>query len=331
MKTTLPHPVHVYFVVLEHALALDIAGPAEALRIANHVLQEQGLPPAFVPHFVAPARQVHTSVGLTAANLEIFPQQLATPAWVVVPGLAGRQPINPRIQAHQALIRWLRNLAWQEGACELVTVCAGSIFAAYAGLLNDRQATTHHHNLDELAQIAPGCKVQHHRIFVQDGPVASSAGVTTGIDLMVHKVAQLCGERIAAEVAQWLVMPLRRSTHDTQASPFLAYRHHLHPALHRLQDAVCANPAADWRISRMAEVACISPRHLARLFATHAGIAPLQWLRHIRLAAARHALQAGCSVMQAAQQAGFSSDQQLRRTWRQAGLAGYPAQGRRAD
>ena len=107
-----------------------------------------------------------------------------------------------------------------------------------------------------------------------------------------------------------------------ELSPFLAYRNHLHAALHRVQDAVSGEPQAGWNVPRMADVAHTSPRHLTRLFVEHAGIAPLAWLRRLRLASTQLALQSGASVTRAADLSGFGSDTQLRRAWRQFGLAG---------
>jgi transcriptional regulator GlxA family with amidase domain len=165
-----------------------------------------------------------------------------------------------------------------------------------------------------------------NRVFVEDAPIYSSAGVTTGIDLMLHRIAQTCGEAIAAQVAQTMVVALRRGAHDPELSPFLSYRNHLHPALHRVQDAVSHTPAQAWTVVTMAEVAHTSPRHLTRIFADHAGLSPLDYLRQIRLATADAALRSGLNVTQAAAQAGFSSDTQLRRAWHQFGKTGTPSQ-----
>jgi transcriptional regulator GlxA family with amidase domain len=167
--------------------------------------------------------------------------------------------------------------------------------------------------------------VVSNRVFVLDGGVASSAGITTGIDLALHLVAERCGPAVAAEVAQIMVVALRRGPDDPELSPFLAYRNHIHPVLHRVQDAVGAEPQAAWSVPRMASVAHTSPRHLTRLFLEHAGVAPLQYLRRIRLSLAQAALASGRNVTQAAEVAGFSSDTQLRRAWRQFGLAGTPS------
>lgn len=99
----------------------------------------------------------------------------------------------------------------------------------------------------------------------------------------------------------------------------------MHPGVHRVQDAVSQAPTDDWPVMRMADVACTSSRHLARLFDDHVGQAPLAYLRGIRLALAQQALNAGQSVGQAAHTAGFTSDTQLRRAWHAQAKAGTPS------
>ena len=316
-------PVHVHFVLLPDSLILDWAGPAEALRMANQHLQESGLPQAFVLHFIGPQTQVASSVGATISDIAPLPQELPHNSWVVLLGQPG-DTIEVSSASTQSLIHWLRGLELQAGQLELVTVCAGAVLAGHAGLLHGHRATTHHHHLEELRRVAPGCDVVGNRVFVLDGAVASSAGVTTGIDLFLHRIAALCGPARAAHVAQSMVVALRRGPNDPELSPFLCHRDHLHPALHRVQDAVGQHPQASWSVARMAEVAITSPRHLTRLFLSHAGIAPLHYLRRIRLDVAEAALKAGHNVTQAAQLAGFSSDTQLRRTWHQMGKPGTP-------
>ena len=319
-------PIHVYFALLPGSLVLDWAGPAEALRIANQALVGRGQPERFVQHFVSPTPQSVTSVGAMLTGLAPLPATLAQPAWVVLVGLAG-QRIDVDNPEARALLHWLRGLRLAAGQLELVTVCAGAVLAAHAGLLSGRRATTHHQHLGELAQVDPRCDVATNRVFVADGPVHSSAGVTTGIDLLLHRISETCSPALAAQVAQAMVVALRRGPNDPEFSPFLHHRNHLHPALHRVQDAVGQQPQADWSVPQMAEVAHTSPRHLTRLFLEHAGIAPLQYLRRIRLATAEAALRSGQNVTQAALMAGFSSDTQLRRAWHQFGRGGTPSQG----
>ena len=320
--------IDVHFVLLDDSLILDWAGPAEALRIANQCLRGRGLPPAFALHFVGPQTQTRSSVGAIVTSLEPLPkvQDAVRPQWVVLVGQPGDQ-VELDSEPARTMLHWLRGLRLATGQLELVTVCAGAVLAAHAGLLTGRRATTHHQHLEELAAIDPGCDVAANRVFVADGPVHSSAGVTTGIDLVLHRISDLCGPAVAVQVAQAMVIGLRRGPEDPQFSPFLHHRNHLHAALHRVQDAVAQQPQADWSVPTMAAVAHTSPRHLTRLFLEHAGIAPLQYLRRIRLATAEAALHTGSSVTQAAALAGFGSDTQLRRAWHQFGRSGTPSRG----
>lgn len=318
--------VDVHFVLLDDSLVLDWAGPAEALRMANQALLARGRPAAFALHFCGPRTEAVSSVGARLSGLEPLPDlsQPGRPQWVVLVGQPGDR-VALDSPAARELLHWLRGLRLAEGQLELMCICAGAVVAAHAGLLARRKATTHHHHLDELRQAAPGCTVLSNRVFVLDPPLSSSAGVTTGIDLFLHRIAAVCGPALAAQVAQTMVVALRRGPGDPELSPFLRYRDHLHPALHRVQDAVSQRPQEAWTAQTMAEVACTSPRHLSRLFLAHAGVAPLDYLRRIRLDLAQAALNAGCSVGRAAELAGFGSDTQLRRAWHQLGLAGTPS------
>ena len=320
-------PIDVLFALLPDSLALDWAGPAEALRMANQVLQSRGQAPRFVLRFVGPQNETTSSVGLKLSGIEPLPDTLPMPTWVVLLGQPGAH-IPVQSDATRVLLHWLRGLRLKTGQLELVTICAGAVLAAHAGLLAGRHVTTHHHHLAELQATEAACHVVENRVFVDDAPVYSSAGVTTGIDLTLYRIAQMCGEPIAAQVAQTMVVAMRRGPQDPELSPFLAYRNHLHPALHRVQDAVSSQPAQDWHLASMAAVACTSSRHLTRLFMAHADIAPLQYLRRIRLAMAQTALQSGSNVTQAAALAGFSSDTQLRRAWHQLGGTGTPSNPR---
>ena len=319
--------VDVHFVLLDESLILDWAGPAEALRIANQCLRGRGLPPAFALHFVGPQAQTRSSVGALVTGLEPLPTVLdaVRPQWIVLVGQPGDR-VELDSDAARATLHWLRGLRLAEGRVELMCICAGAVIAGHAGLLAGHKATTHHHHLGELRQVAPECEVLSNRVFVLDAPVFSSAGVTTGIDLTLHRIAARLGPALAAEVAQTMVVALRRGPQDPELSPFLNHRNHLHPVVHRVQDAVSQAPQEEWSVPRMAEYGHTSPRHLGRLFEEHAGVSPLAYLQQIRLAVAQAALRSGRNVTQAAQLAGFSSDAQLRRAWHRHGHEGVPAQ-----
>lgn len=312
-------PVDLLFVIASHSLLLDIAGPAEAFRLANLHRAACSQPPRFRLRFAGPDSHVDTSVGLALAGLEPLPARLAAPTWVVLVGQpsAHAGQLTPAVEA---TVQWLRQrlyaaLADGDTPHRLLTICSGALIAARAGLLGNRRCTTHHDMLDALCQLAPQAQVMRNRVFVVDGPVASSAGITAGIDLALHLIAVECGEALAAAVADDMVVYLRRSTRDPGLSPFRVHRNHLHAAVHRVQDAINADYERDWNMDLLAAVGSVTARHLLRLFIDHAGVSPLAYLQSIRLERARQSIEHGASVTRAAEVAGFSSGLQLRRAW----------------
>ena len=312
-------PVDLLFVIAPHSLLLDIAGPAEAFRLANLHLSERKQPPHFNLRFAGPVPNAITSVGVPLAELEPLPTNLGASTWVVVVG----QPSVHAGQlsaAVQGIAQWLRRvvrppLLAPDTRNRLVTVCSGSLIAARAGLVDGRQCTTHHDLIAMLRSLAPRTQVMENRVFVIDGPVASSAGVTAGIDLALHLIADECGEALATAVAEDLVVYLRRSHNDPELSPFLANRRHAHSAVHRVQDAISAEPERDWTMPDMSQVGHVTERHLLRLFLRHAGVSPLQFLRTVRLERAKQLIERGTGIGRAAEVAGFRSALHMRRAW----------------
>lgn len=311
--------IDVLFVILPHSLLLDVAGPAEAFRLANQHRGNHGLPPRFRLRYAAPNVVQETSVGLSIAGLEPLPQELNTGTWVVVVGQPTEHLSNVTA-AVTTTARWLNQqlgtgLRANSGEHRLVTICSGTLLAARAGLLGNRRCTTHHELLDALRTLAPQAHVIENRVFVVDGPIASSAGITAGIDVALHLIGEECGEALAASVADDMVVYLRRSVRDPEQSPFRMNRAHLHATVHRVQDAIINEPERDWNMASLAQAGHTTERHLLRLFLESARVSPLQYLQSIRLERARQALEHGTSVTRAAEVAGFRSDLQMRRAW----------------
>lgn len=311
--------IDVLFVILPHSLLLDIAGPAEAFRLANQHRDLVGLPPRFRLRYAAPAELEDTSVGLAIANLEPLPHHLRPGTWVVVVG----QPTEHLSELTPAVVttaRWLNRSLGESvranaGNYRLVTICSGTLLAARAGLLGGRRCTTHHELLGALRALAPRAQVMDNRVFVVDGPLASSAGITAGIDVALHLIGEECGDALAGEVAEDMVVYLRRSDRDPEQSPYRGGRGHLHTTVHRVQDAIVNSPERDWDMAALAEVGNTTERHLLRLFLEHAHVSPLHYLQAIRLERARQALEYGASVTRAAEFSGFRSALQMRRAW----------------
>ena len=317
-------PVDVLFIVLPDTLLLDLAGPAEAFRLANQALARRGREPLFRLRYAGPEAQVTSSVGLSLAAIEPLPAVLKTTTWTVLLGRPGDVgTVLRRQRAWLATRDWLSRVlrpalhpAERMNALphRLLTVCVGALLAADAGLIEPQQrCTTHHELLDDLSALAPGAQVLANRLFVEDGPLLSSAGITAGIDLALHCIARHAGDALAATVAQVMVVHGRRGQDDPQRSPLLAFRDHLHPALHRVQEAVCEQPGGDWSADALSAVAHVTPRQLTRLFRQHTGLTPRDYVEHVRVSLAQQALRRGANGQQAAALAGFRSDRQWRR------------------
>jgi transcriptional regulator GlxA family with amidase domain len=296
----------VVFVLLPRVVLLDVAGPADAFRNANvHV------PGSYRLRFVAPREQLASSVGLCFSALEPLPAQLEPDSMLMLTGTAG-SGIDPQEPEVRGVIDWLRSVQPQLLLC----VCAGSVLAAHAGLLAGRECTTHHEHLQELRRAEPRARVLDNRVFVEDGPVFTSAGVTAGLDLALNVIGRQLGAQVAADVARALVVYLRRAGSDPALSPWVMHRNHLHPAVHRVQDAVARDPAANWSAAQLSKVACTSARNLSRLFAEHAHCSPLDYVQLIRFAFARQLVtQSRLDLERIAARAGFRSAQHLRRVW----------------
>lgn len=311
--------IDVLFIIAPHSLLLDIAGPAEAFRLANLHRELRAMPPRFRLRFAGPVETAPTSVGLQITGLEPLPHRLSIPTWVVLVGqpAAHVDKVTPAITT---TAQWLNHILYKalhavDTPHRLLTICSGTLLAARADLLGTRRCTTHHELLTALRVLAPDAEVVDNRVFVFDGPLASSAGITAGIDLALYLIANECGEALAASVAEDMVVYLRRSPRDPELSPFLVHRNHLHAAVHRVQDAISAAQQRDWDMASLATIGHVTQRHLLRLFIEHTGVSPLQYLRTIRLERARQLVERGASVTSAAEAAGFKSGLQLRRAW----------------
>ncbi len=299
----------VHFVVLPHVYLLDLAGIADAFRAANRIAGRV----VFDCEFDGVGDAAPTSIGPTLGALRPLPDALDDGALVVLPGVTPLSAMDGA--AATTVVRWLRTHV--DARHTLACVCAGAFVAGRAGFLDGRACTTHHEDCDALQRRFPRALVRHNRIFVVDGPLMTSAGVTAGVDLALHLVAEHAGAAVAARVARSLVVYVRRTAADEQLSPWLAHRNHLHPVVHRAQDAIVAAPARDWNLESVAAAACTSVRHLTRLFRDEAGVTVLDYVRQVRVAVARERLDTtNLSVERVAEAAGFSSAHQLRRAWR---------------
>jgi transcriptional regulator GlxA family with amidase domain len=192
----------------------------------------------------------------------------------------------------------------------------GAFTLAAAGLLDGRRATTHWEFSRELAQRYPGIRVEPDPIFVRDGPVSTSAGVTAGMDLALDLVEEDLGAEMALSVARFLVVFLRRPGGQAQFSATLARDAPERRSLRDLQAWIADNLTKRLAIPELAARAAMSPRHFARVFAQELGMTPARYVLEQRVEAARRELERTArSQDEIAERCGFGSAERLRRAF----------------
>jgi transcriptional regulator GlxA family with amidase domain len=207
-------------------------------------------------------------------------------------------------------VRTLHSASWRTAS-----VCTGAFALAEAGLLEGRRAATHWRYAAALAHRHPGIDVDGDAIFVRDGRVYTSAGVSAGLDLSLALVEADEGPGLARETARDLVVFLQRPGGQSQFSVAARTPAPRHQALGTLLRSVVADPAADHSLPALARRAGISARHLTRLFHEQVGSTPAAYVESVRLETAQSLLDTGESVTAAARRSGLGSDETLRRAF----------------
>jgi transcriptional regulator GlxA family with amidase domain len=237
---------------------------------------------------------------------------------IVVAGGAGAR----MVRGDDPAVAWLRRAAPR--ARRVTSVCTGAFALAQAGLLDGRRATTHWAWCAGLARAFPTTAVEPDPIYVRDGDVWTSAGVTAGMDLTLALVEEDLGAEVALEVARWLVVFLKRPGGQAQFSAGLAAQSHAaaRAPLRELAVWMNDNLDADLSVAALAARACLSERHFARAWRAETGETPAASVEVLRVERARALLEDGCAVDVVARACGFASAEVLRRVFhRRLGVA----------
>lgn len=303
-------PRRVAILVFDGIQSLDVTGPLEVFAAATRLQVQRGEPAPYAVELVAPRRRPVTA----NSGLRLLPDRALAQARGPYDTLLVAGGSVERIAVDRLVRRWLRGQARR--VRRLASVCSGAFILGEAGLLRGRRATTHWSGLDQLAGRYPDTVVERDAIFVRDGHVATSAGVTSGIDLALALVEEDLGHAMALEVARWLVVFLKRPGGQSQFSS------------HLLAQAVPPGPLKDlpqWIVANLCDALCVetlaarvamSPRHFARVFRRETGLTPAKFVERARLDAARRALEDGArGVEQVAGACGFGSAERMRRAF----------------
>ena len=295
---------------------LDAAGPVAAFELASRGAEP---PPYRLRLLAREGGPVASSSGvaLVAESLD----RAGTLDTLIVAGGRGAREAEPDAE----IPAWLRAVA--PATRRMTSVCTGAFLLAAAGLLDGRRATTHWQRAALLARRYPQIRVEPDRIFVRDGNIWTSAGITAGIDLALALIAEDLGETAAKRAAQLLVVYHRRPGGQSQFSTLLElgrpdgrFGGLLAWARERLHERL--------PVERLAGAAAMSPRHFARAFAAETGTTPAKAVEHLRLEAARTAVEDESDpIDRIAARTGFGDPERMRRAFLRA--FGQPPQALR--
>lgn len=297
----------IVILVFSGVQSLDLTGPLEVFDTASQLE-----PGTYRIEVVAPeAAPLRTSSGLTLVpDRAIRACRGPIDTLIVAGGRGSRDAARD-----ERLVAWIGAAAARSR--RVASVCTGAFLLAEAGLLDGRRATTHWGWCEQLARRHPQVEVDPEPIYVRDGNVATSAGVTAGIDLALALVEEDLGPDVALQVARALVLFLKRPGGQSQFSAGLAGQAAEREHLRELQGWVADHLDADLSVPALAERALMSPRNFARAFRREVGMTPAAWIESVRVERARLALESGDQpVEEIARRCGFGTVETMRRAFR---------------
>lgn len=300
------------------SMELDLVGPLSVFQSANHFLKLQGKAPLYQVEVITTGTDttIQGDCGLSiVANhrlADLSRQLMASNPIDTLLVMGGTGSLS--VQPTDAVVGWLQQIAPQVG--RLGSICTGAFVLAAAGLLNNRRATTHWQYCASLSVKYPQIQVDNNPIFVQDGNIYTSAGVTAGMDLVLDLVEADLGGTMALTIARALVIFLRRPGGQNQFSVTLAGTTPERYSLRELPTWILEHIAEPLPIEALAHQVAMSLRHFARVFAAEFGMTPARYVLAQRVEAARRALvQTNLGHKEIALRCGFGNIEHMRRAF----------------
>jgi transcriptional regulator GlxA family with amidase domain len=296
----------VVIAVFPRVQTLDVTGPAEVLRAASLIR-----PPGYEVTIAGPSTEPLATSSVSLVPDAAYDDCAGPIDTLIVAGGSGTRAAED----DPAIVEWVAAAAARSR--RVASVCTGAFLLAKAGLLDGRCATTHWAYCADLRKRYPAVEVEPDPIFVRDGDVVTSAGVTAGMDLALALVEEDLGREVALEAARWLVVFLKRPGGQAQFSAQLAAQVADRAPLRELQAWIPDHLDEDLSVPALARRAGMSDRNFARAFRRETGLTPGAYVEAARVERARIALEAGDQPVEAvARQAGFGTVETMRRAFR---------------
>ena len=313
--TTLPDGKvrRIGIVAFDGVELLDLTGPLDVFGMAGIGLQQTGVTatPPYPIEVLAKRPELITS----SSSLRVHADSAYGPLrddidTLLIPG----SPDVSAVLADPDLLDWVRAMATR--VRRLVSICTGAFLLAEAGLLDGRRATTHWAYCDRFAKDYPAVAVEPDRIFLREDHIATSGGITSGIDLALSLIEEDWGREMALLTARYMVVFLKRPGGQSQFSGFLVSEATKNEDLRALQLWIMENPAEPHSVEALADRMAMSPRNFARVFLSETGLTPAKFVEKARIDAARHLLgMTDSRVETVAVKAGFGDTERMRRAF----------------
>ena len=299
--------VKFVFLVLPEVHLLDLAGPSQVISEAIDMGAD------FTIDYCGVDEQSFASSALGINKLKIFSAcELKKGDYIIIPGSRIKYLESNEFINNTNLMAWLRSA--HEKEITIISVCIGSFVLGKAGLLDHIDSTTHFQYTERLQKEFPKTRVQENILFTSENNIYTSAGIASGIDLMLHIVENLKGGYFAHQVARELVVYKRRDGIHTQQSIYFQYRDHLHNAIHKVQDFIIENINKKHYLHELAGLANMSERNFSRLFKKETGVTVNEFISNIRAEHIKTLINSpDLSRKQIAQRVGLESEKQLTR------------------
>jgi transcriptional regulator GlxA family with amidase domain len=295
----------IVVVLYDGVRLLDVTGPLEVFTIANECGGSYRLITASLD-----GSDVTATGGLRLGATTTLANVTGSIDTLIVPGA----PEWEASTADPVLLDEIRRLG--RLARRTAAVCAGAFPLAAAGLLDGKRAATHWNLTETLARAYPSITVDRDAIFVRDGKIITSAGITSGIDLCLSLVEEDLGAQVARTVAKHLVVFMARPGGQSQYSVRMSAGQPRHELLRKLLDDIATDPASDHSLDAMADRVNVSPRQLSRLFRTELGTTPAGYVQQIRVEAAKVMLESGSDAVDLiARRTGLGTAESMRRAF----------------
>lgn len=304
----------IVLIAMPNTMLLDIAGPSDVFHRTNMILREKNADePYYELAVVSPdsSTQMKSASGINvicSASYESL--SFANIDTLLIAGFSFSldwQPIWPFIQ-------WLKKKSPK--IRRIGSVCLGAFVLAEAGLLNGKKATTHWLHVEKLKSLYPQLRVDPDPIFIRDGNIYTSAGVSSGLDLALSLVEEDLGKDIALEVARQLVLYLRRPGNQSQFSRMLSTQMAEKEPVRELQSWLIDHLNQPQTVEQLAEKCSMSPRNFSRVFIKETGLTPAKYVEKLRLETARRLLEETNQTLdQVAASCGFGSADSMRRVF----------------